>query len=73
MPTVIKQTVPLDAEPQDRGAMMLNLGEFVANLQQSGMSPVLSVDMTSDGDTFVITLDDDAEDAVDDDGDTDAA
>jgi hypothetical protein len=55
---VFIETVPLDATDRERGAQMLDLAEFVSGLQEAGMNPVVDVETTSGGDTFVITVDD---------------
>lgn len=55
--TVIETTIPTDAPDLERGALMLDLAERVADLRAAGTLPRIDVKTTPIGHRFVVTVD----------------
>jgi hypothetical protein len=50
----ITELIPLDASDDERGRIMWETAELVANLRESGMDPVVGVEATSAGDVVIV-------------------
>ena len=50
----ITELIPLDASFEERGRIMWETGELVANLRESGMDPEVGVEATSAGDVLIV-------------------